>query len=272
MKIGVTQWTLDCPCGPESLKRAHTLGFSYIHINAGLPDEQYYLGKKEAIKKYKEMVNRFNVFITAIALNSLEIFGLLVDKNGKIDDYLKEIINSAVDAAEALEVPILYFPSFNKSEIKNIEGRNKTAEILKYACDYVIKKNLTIVTENTLGADENEFLINDVNRNNLRLLLDTQNPILWNHSINQIIDKLHFKLTNQIHIKDGLNNIMGNARLGEGNTNLKTTLENLYQKKYNGLLILENDYSQDASIRIPQDFENLSNILQLTCGKKYARV
>lgn|SRR3990167_2136138 len=258
--IGVTQWFLDCPPGPISLYRAKELGFSYIHINAGCPQEPYFIGNSETVIKYQSAMSKCLITITAISINAFEKNNFLTNYE-TIDTTFAGIIREALQGAQALNVPVVYLPSFGYGEIKNLAQLKVTARILEYACDCAANLNITIATENTLSAVENRVLFQKVNRPNLKLLVDSQNPLLWNHAATDLIELFYSKMVDQVHIKDGINKTMGNARLGTGDGNLVQTLESLYSKGYDGLLILENDYSQNASIYVTEDLIRLNCIL-----------
>lgn len=261
--IGVTQWCLDYPTGIDSLKRASDLGFSFIHVNADNPGDEFYLGESSVIDKYQNVIDAHKIHISAISLNALERFGLLVDDNNDIDFMLRKIIDTIIASAYILKVPVVYFPSFVNAEITNHDKLRKTIIILQYACDQAEKYALDIATENTLTVEDIHTLFDQVDRKNLKLLVDSQNYILWQRPILTIVDEFYSKMINQVHVKDGINQ-MGNARLGEGDAKLNHTLACLCQKGYNGLFILENDYSVDAAKKINEDRKNLLSILSST--------
>lgn len=261
LAVGVTQWFLDCELGPKSLKRASELGFSAIHINAGMPHAKHYLGQSETIQDYRNASERYGVRIVGVAFNSLETTGLLVSEKGILDTDFRASITTIIESCITLEIPLLYFPSFHLSQISNMSQFQKTVRMLQYACDYAQGEQLEIVSENTLNAKENMALFKAVNRKKLKLLFDTQNPFLAGHCPLEIIEELFPVMTNQIHIKDGLHSVLGSARLGTGEIRLEQTLQKLVEKGFSGSYILENDYREDAEHRVLADLNNLSNLL-----------
>lgn len=268
--MGITQWFLNSPQGPESLRAAHELGFDCIHINAGLPSDQWCLEKPEVERAYMEMVENFNIQITAISINLIEKHGLLVFPSFELEPALKRAIQNTIWAAQRLNVRLVYFPSFNQSQINNHSDFNKMIKILQYACDIANQSNVQIATENTLSAIENTTLFQNVDRPNLKLLLDTLNPILYGHSILEIVDALFPFIADQVHVKDGMNGKLGNVRLGYGEAGLHNTFARLYEKGFNGDFILENDYLECGHDLIAKDLELLSSIIyEVLSRRKY---
>lgn len=263
-KMGVTQWFLNCSQGPRSLETAHELGFSFIHINAGLPTDEWYIGNQEVEQTYLGMINKFNIPITAISFNLIEECGFLLSPSFELEPSLQEEINKVIKAADRLNARLVYFPSFNKSQIKDLLDFNKTQKILQYACDIAINMGVQIATENTLSAKENAKLIQLVNRPNLRILLDTLNPLRYGHSVVEFIDILFPLLADQVHIKDGINGELGNERLGSGDANLHKMVTHLYKKGFNGTFILENNYLNNATKLAQKDINLLSTIIYET--------
>lgn len=251
-KIGVTQWFLKSSTGPQSIELAARLGFHSIHINAALPEDPWYLGIQEAVQNYRKSSKKNNIHIAAISANLIEHQGFLVNSSGRLEPILKQTIEHTFSAADLLQSEMVYFPNFNQSEITNKEAFEKTVKILQHACDTAKNLKIQVATENTLSAKDNEQLISRVNRQNLKLLLDLFNPLLWGHSVTDFIDHLFPHLADQIHIKDGIGK-MGNARLGQGDAKLQQTLAKLMQKGFKGSFILENDYLECEEKIIKQD-------------------
>lgn len=269
--LGLTQWFVSHSSNPNLTAFIKELGFGYLHINAGIPSDPYYIGKLETQRLYLNAIDQYDVCVSAISVDVIENQGFLVNERLTIDPYLQTIIENVINAAYRLNVPLVYFPSFNLSRIKNSTDLNMMIKILQFACDFSAQYKIDIATENTLSAAGNLILLNKANRPNLKLLLDTLNPILWGHSVTAFIDNLYPYITSQIHVKDGVDKQMGSLRLGQGDAKLETTLTALFNKGFDGSFIFENNYLEKNELLIKEDLCLFNNMIskiknkQLTC-------
>ena len=243
---------------PQSLKVAKELGFEFIHINAGYPGDQNFIGDEKVVQSYTSAIAEMGVLIKGLAFNYIEHFGIEADSDGNIHRNFETILKRVLEAAQALQIPMVYFPSFNKSEIKDQQALSRTCILLKRACFFAEPLGLSIVTENSLSPSLNQQLFQEVGSSRLKLLLDTQNPSIWGHSVTEIIGTMYPNMINQVHVKDGRNKSMGNSRLGMGDSSLEKTLNLLLEKGYAGLFVLENDYTSDTLSRVEYDRQFLS--------------
>jgi len=156
-----------------------------------------------------------------------------------MQDYIFEVI----DLADRIRVPLVYIPSFDVNEIRNVSDLVETARILKACCDYVGGRSIEVASENTLGVEDNLRLLNAVDHEKMRIMIDTYNPIIWGHRTVNLITELWPYLCDQVHVKDGKNNTMGNARLGEGDAEFAEVITALKGHGFDGTLIIENEYS-----------------------------
>lgn len=272
-RTGVTQWFLNCSQGPISLQRARELGFDSIHVNSGTPFDSFYIGDPDCQRAYHEMIEKYDMPILAISINLIEKYGLMSSASLEIEPALQDALKKIIFAAARLNVGLVYFPSFGRSKINNQTDLDKTIKILQYACDVASQLPVLIATENTLSAAGNTLLIQKVNRSNLRLLLDTLNPIINGHSVLEFIETLFPFFADQIHVKDGLYGELGNCRLGEGDAHLRKTLTYLHEKGFKGSYILENNYLENEHELIEKDLNLLSAIHSeiISKGKDAAR-
>lgn len=257
--IGVAQWRLDCS-GAAALYRAAQLGFTAIHVDAGDGNDSPFLYDTAILRSYQNACKETSISITGIAVNVLNRYGLYNTENAHRS---WQAIQSAIDAAAALEVHLVFLPSFHKSEIHNRDELLRTAEVLRRACLYGAGQQVFIATENSLGTKESFELIQQVEQPNFRLLFDTQNPVLWGHKPEELIEELHTFFCNQIHVKDGQGGMMGNTLLTKGLANIPATLQALQEAHFSGDIILENDYRFDTAMRVKHDQEVLKSLLHL---------
>lgn len=259
-RIGVVQWRLDCS-GVEALYRAAELGFAAIHVDAGGRNGSPFLYDTATLRLYQTACADTGIAITGIAVNALNQYGLPGSFHTDNTDNSWKVIQCAIDAAAALNVGLVFLPSFHKSEIRGHDELQRTAEVLKHACLYGASSQVLIATENSLGARENLRLVQLVGHPNFRIIFDTQNPVLWEHNPRELVKELHRFFCNQVHIKDGNEGIMGNTLLTAGQADVATTLQALQDVGFSGDMILENDYRSDTEVRVKHDLAVLNSLL-----------
>jgi len=259
MKLGIAQWCLD-KSDVESLYRASEFNLSLIHIDAGCLGEKNCLENESLRKEYCRAINLTGVKVGAIALNQLNdlaIVGKNKDSSFRENFYLLKI---AIDAAMEFKTPLVFLPSFGESEIHDSSELDHTAQFIRLACDYAIPKSIQIASENSLDLSHNISLHEKVNKKNFCILMDTQNPTLWNHSPSILIRGLWNIMSKQIHFKDGLNGIMANALLGRGDAEIINTVKTLKSLDFNGCIILENEYYENFENSLLQDISTVHEL------------
>jgi L-ribulose-5-phosphate 3-epimerase len=257
VRIGVTQWSLD-GSGADTVYKADELGFSAMHIDSGDLDGDLRLDDDAVRDRYRRAAGETGVAIAAIAGGGLNDLGLTSPPRSANADNCRASIRIAIDAAVDLGVPVVFLPSFRAGEIRDEADLRRTAEVLAEACDYAADRPITIATENTLGAEANLRLLAIAARPGLRILLDTQNPYLWGHPVAPMVDALWPHLVDQVHVKDGRDGVMGDAALGEGESDFAATAGALRRHSFAGTVISENDYHGDRSSLAARDIATVA--------------
>lgn len=257
-EIGVADWCLDVS-GPDCFYRASELGFSALHMQLGSPDERWFLGHSSVRNLHNKISGATGVRISAIAVNNLDDLGLLSTENAS---RCKDLVQTAINTAAAMGIPLVYIPNFKNSEIQTDADLRRAAYFLRCACTFADKSGVGVATENTLGVQGLTRLLKEVNHPRLQILLDTLNPVLWQHDVIAIVDQMFSRLCGQIHAKDGVNGLMGNAPLGEGLAGFAFTLLHLKRLGFDGCIVLENDYTTDAESRVRRDIATVMALLK----------
>lgn len=250
--VGVAQWCLDCS-GLDAIARTEELHLSAIHLDFRQPGEDSCLIAREWRLRYLEASARYGVALRAIAINAVEQFGTVSEPASSATRKCRDLVHAGIDAAVEMEVALLYIPSFHANEIRNENELAHTADFLREACAYAETTRVDIATENTLDVPGNRRLLEGVGHPKLRLLVDLYNPVLWEHDARRLIEALREFMCDQVHVKDGCNGVMGNARLGDGDGSFHDTAACLAISGSAGTLILENDYHVHATRRVAHD-------------------
>ena len=262
-KIGIAQWCLKSQ-GSGAVREASKLGFNCIQLETYFPGEKYYIGHDYVIESYRLASMQTNVTLCALALNVIEKIGIVDTFDMDDNSRLSVIIRDSIQAASLLNIPLLYIPNFKESEIKNDNALSSVSQIFKSVCLLAQQYDITVATENTLNFRNTAKLITLVNETNFKVLIDIYNPLLWGHSVCEIIRYNHPYIADQLHIKDGINGIMGNARLGEGDSPpLYEIFKEIHYPINQYTYIFENDYQTNAFSFVKQDMATFLGHLEL---------
>jgi len=259
IKIGIAQWCLDC-YGVEAVYKAYELGFSAIQIDAGGSNGAPFLNNSVVQKAYTKAIQSTGIEISAIGINILNDYDIKSVEGSEEDKKRWNIIKSTINSASKMNIDLIFFPSFNKNEIQCEQDFITTSKILRKACEYANTFGINIATENTLGIAENLKLLKIVNNPDFHILIDTLNPVLWGHNTAELIKSLWPYMCNQVHAKDGKEDVMGNACLGTGKANFLETMTVLKYMGFSGTIILENEYNKETDIHMDRDISIIKKV------------
>ncbi|MCK8824215.1 sugar phosphate isomerase/epimerase family protein [Fuchsiella alkaliacetigena] len=271
IKLGICQWCLPVE-GPYGVKLAAELGFDGIQLNIGTHQKGFLLSKQVVKEAYLELGAEFGIEFPSIVTTELDNYSMVAAEDSKEYQIAMMSITKAIDAAAAMEIPMVMIPSFARSDIRSEEAFARAVEVLKYSCDYAQERGVKIGTESLLSVERLLKLLAEVDRPNLELYFDTQNHYLREgYSIPQMLRELLPNLYPEIHVKDGKDGDLSGALLGEGDTDFYKSMEVLKENNYSGWLISENYYNQrplslesdDPVELIRQDIETLKKVFNL---------
>jgi sugar phosphate isomerase/epimerase len=258
-RIGVVQWCLD-RAGADALHRASELGFAAVHVDAGGRGGAPVLAGPEA-QRYRRAAEEAGLSVTAVAANLLNDLGLHRPAGSVAARQAWDAVRWAVEAAAGLGAGLVMLPSFRESLIRTERDLLRTAEVLRDACAYAAADGTLVATENSLGAEGNLRLLEAARHPNLRVLVDSLNPVLHGHAVPELVRAVRPHLCDQFHAKDGSGaTTMGDARLGTGWAGLAATARALREVGFHGDVVLENDYRRDARHRVARDVVILESL------------
>jgi 2-epi-5-epi-valiolone 7-phosphate 2-epimerase len=257
IKCGVCQWSVD-GAGVQALARAAELGFTAIHLDAGPLDSDLLLDDPARLAAHRQAARESGVQIGAVSPSYLNDYGPTNPPSSESARRCQQLIEIAIGAAAQLGAPLVFVPSFRAGEIRDDTDLRRTAEVLQAACDLAAPHGLLVASENTLGVEGNLRLLELTGRDNLQVLLDTQNPVLWGHDTAALTAELWPHLSDQVHVKDGHDGQMGNAALGAGQSGFAATAAVLKAHGFAGTFISENDYLGENAGRAAQDLAALA--------------
>lgn len=243
-RLGICHWSMPID-GPYACKWAKEMGFEGIQLEIGSYERGFPLSRPSVQQAYLELAAEYGIQYPSIAARVTDDYSMTQPPDTADSVIVWEAIVRSIESAESMGIPTVMIGSFLASDIRNEDDLNRTAEVLTQACDYASNRGIVIAAENLLSVDEMYRLAAQVDRQNLKLLFDTQNyPLRRGYNAAAMLEQLAPLLCDQIHVKDGPKGQISAALLGEGDSDFFRTIESLKRIDFRGWILLENYYDQ----------------------------
>jgi sugar phosphate isomerase/epimerase len=241
IKIGVCDWALPGN-GLFAVRMAAQFGVQALSLKIGLAEHNYPISEPTMQRYYLEEQQRYGVEYCALALNDFDNLPMHAREGTPQHEQAWALLQRAVDTANALGVAVVQVPAFAASEIKTMEDMRYSADALRFLCDELGDKGISVATENLLSPQEFEELYAMVGRENFGVYYDSQNYSLFRqYEQTSVLEGLYPYMVNQLHVKDG-QGAMSGGLLGTGDSDFYGTMRVLGQKGFEGYILLENYY------------------------------
>jgi sugar phosphate isomerase/epimerase len=271
VKLGITEWSLPVD-GPYGCKIAAEVGFEGIQLDVGSFDRNFPKTKQVVQDAYLQAAEKFGIKYTAMGCNELDNYNMVAQKGSSERAIALRTIESAIDAAAAMDISIVMVQSFIASAIETEQDFKRALNVIQYASDYAADKGkITIGVENLLSVETLLRFLKEVNKPNLKIYFDTQNYYLHERVDVAAMVKPLAPYICQVHVKDGYQFDVepSGALLGQGATGFYKTIDELRNYKYSGWLISENFYdrgpishlSEDPVELMKKDYQVLKDII-----------
>ena len=240
-KIGMTQWQLPVPMA-DCVRATAELGLEAVQVDLGPAAKGYPLTDPALQARLLEDAARTGVALVSLVLNDLCGNGFVRAPGDPRRDIAYETLRRGVETAARMGVPTICMPSFFDNRISDADSYARTVEAIRYICDLGAEKGITIYTENVMDPAALLRFFDDMDRPALRLLFDSQNyRQMVNGDAAAVFEAARDRVGDFLHIKDGVKGL-GDAPLGEGNSDLRRTLKIIVSCGFRGTFILENKY------------------------------
>lgn len=259
IKFGVCQWIMD-RSGVDALHRAAELGFAGIQL--GISEDNVEIHQPALQQAYLRASQETGVEIVGFGINTMNLLPLFSPPDSDAGRRCRDLLRSALDTALAMGVGLVYCPGFFAAEIKTDDQLERAAATLRSGCEYIEGQPVLLATENTLDVAGNRRLVELVDHSSMRVLIDSYNPVLFGHLASSLVRELPARYrSDQLHAKDGLNQVMGNAALGQGEGQFEGFIRALQEVGFDGWLISETDYRSNADELAAADLATLRELL-----------
>lgn len=254
-KLGICQWRIPVIESQQGLIWALEKGIEGVSIDLGDDTQNYPLADKYTQINYMNWRLELGIEYPSIGVGVLCRYGMTEISNREL---AKTAIGKGIEAAAALNIPVVQLPSFMNGDIRSPDGLVNTIDCLRFACDHAKDLKVLVETENTLSAEEQIKLIEDVASPNLRICFDTRNPFSKKRYEPAVLLEKLLPYVYEVHLKDGVDSHAHTELLGMGNSGFLDSFNVLKRHSYSGWLLLENDYQAMASLM----GENLDKLVQ----------
>lgn len=255
VKLGITEWSLPVD-GPYGCKIAADVGFEGIQLDVGSYARHFPKTKRVVQEAYLEAAEQYGITYTAIACNELDVYSMVAPKGYPERGIALRTITSAIDAAAAMDIPIVMVQSFKASAIETEQDFERAVNVIQYASQYAREKgDMIIGVENLVPVDGLLRLLEEVGHPNVKIYFDTQNYYL-DHKVDvaAMVKPLAPHIC-EVHVKDGYDADVepSGALLGQGTTGFYQTIDALKRCHYTGWLISENFYDRGPVSALSDD-------------------
>lgn len=229
IRIGVTDWNLRKGANVEAVALAASIGFDGVEISFGREagDGRLPVDRPEAVAAYKAAFARHGVAIAGTCVDRLHTNCL------KDDAEARKWVRDSMRLTRELGAQVLLLPFFGNCEIKTKAEIDSTAGALKDLAREAAGMGITLGLENTISAEHNARILDQVASPGLKVYYDPGNAINWGHDPYKELRWLGRERICQIHIKDNPH------YLGEGRLRWPELLQMIVEMGFTGFANLE---------------------------------
>lgn len=240
-KLGIVEWALPIT-GPASVGLAADMGLRGVELDFGDFEKGFPLANDRIQACYLEYGAKYGVEFPSLALNAFALNGMSRPRQSGKGLAAVETIKKGVAAAAKMGIPVVQLPSFDDGAIDSEDDFRNTVEKIRLACRLAEPHGIVIASENVLSAGETARMIAEVDRENFRIMFDTQNYRLnRGYDEAELLGKIHPHVV-QVHIKDGYNKTISSALIGDGENGFMETARVIMETGCTEWLLLENYY------------------------------
>ncbi len=255
VKLGITEYSLPVD-GPYGCKIAADVGFKGIHLDVGSYERNFPKTKRCVQEAYLEAAEKFGIQYTSIGCNELDVYDMVAKKGLAERGIAFKTITSAIDAAAAMNIPIVMIQNFNASALETEQDIERAINVIRRVSDYALEKGeITLGLENLLSVENLLRVIETVGNPNVKVYFDTQNYYVDEKvDVAAMIEPLISHIC-AVHVKDGYEADVrpSGALLGEGDSGFFDTMAELRRCEYSGWLISENFYDRGPISKLNND-------------------
>lgn len=246
IKYGVCNFALP-GTGVFAPQLVKELGLDGMSLEFGSYENGYPLSQRRLQDLYLEAQQEFGIEYPNIGCSDGDFTCFHARKDDPLYEVVENAGKAAVDVAEYMKIPLVFFSNFNASAVNSEEDLIATAERYQVFCDYAAEKDILIASENPMPPEKQIELVERVGRANFRLFYDSNNFTYFTELQQiEVLKVIYPYLVNQVHIKDSVKGQIANAIVGTGISDVLGSVKYLLEMGFSGWMILENLYEKKA--------------------------
>ncbi|MGN0363277.1 MAG: sugar phosphate isomerase/epimerase family protein [Bilifractor sp.] len=231
------------------------MGLDGMSVEFGSYEHGWPLSQRKLQDLYLEAQQQYGITYPNVGVSDGDNVPFHARPGSKWDPIVNEEGRKAIEAADYMKIPLVFFSNFNVSEMKNDEDIEYTAKRYQYFCDLAGEKGIAIGCENPNSIEDQKKLLQLVDRKNFYLFFDSCNhACLTDYDIHEVLRELYPYYYPQMHVKDGVKGCNAQYILGTGTTGFQETIDFLKKKDYQGWLIIENLYELETMRKLNPDY------------------
>lgn len=237
VRFGVCQWCIPAR-GVQAIALASELGFAGVEMDMGIGKPGLELREEAVLDAFIAAKEKTGMAYPALALNGIEM------NRPQAEEETQALILRAAQIARRLGADTLQMPSFGSAQMEDEADFEQSVKALRFACDQA--PDLQIGSENTLGIQGNQRLLEQVNRDNFFIYYDGANIENIRREDGAAFYTQMAGTIRQAHAKDlYLAQPWQKARpavLGQGECRAREILETMRALDFSGWIFVENGH------------------------------
>lgn len=198
IKVGMCDWSLGRAGRVEAFELAEKIGLDGVEVSINFPSPMGHLRNTNVQKQFLEASRKHGVAIASTALGVLNSVPLKSEPKAAI------WVADAIEVTRNLGTKVILLAFFGRGELRpdNKEEMNRVIDVLKELAPRAERAGVILGLENTLSAEDNMRIIEQVGSNAVQVYYDLKNSADRGRDVPKEIRMLK-GLICQVHLKNG---------------------------------------------------------------------
>ena len=201
-----------------------------------------------AYANIKKAADTYNLEIMSIAVTALDNISMVAPDGSETAQKAVRCLNDTLKIAKRFGIKRIMVPNFVNSDLRGTDKEADecklkiAADRLRQLCDNAAPFGIEIASESLLKTEGISELIRLVDRDNISYYYDSQNHYLhMGVKMDELFNE-NCRLIHELHVKDGVENELSAALLGEGTSGFYDTAKAISESSFSGYIVTENYY------------------------------
>jgi L-ribulose-5-phosphate 3-epimerase len=235
--LGACDWSIGPRMSPETFDIARKIGLQGLQVSYNTTKDEMGLSHPETLRAIREASVRSGIKIAGLALGELNRTPY------KSEARTEEWVWKSIDAAKALDAPVILLAFFGNGELRDDQaGQKNVIARLKQVAPHAEKQGITLGIESYLSARQHLNIMDAVGSKAVKVYYDSRNSADAGYDIYQEIPMLGKDRICELHMKEN------GFRLGEGTIDWPRVAVLLKKMGYQGWMQIEGATPKGAEV------------------------